>query len=110
MDILDLTALGREHLDAARQASNGRSSTKLLGDHTATLRSNLIALTAGTSLQDHESPGEATLTVREGTITFHAGEEQVTLPAGSMLIIPPERHGLTALTDAVLVLTVAKTS
>jgi len=108
MEILDLTALGREHLDAARSASNGRSSTKLLGDHTATLRSNLITLAAGATLQDHESPGEATLIVLDGSISFHAAEEAVTVNAGSMLVIPPLRHGLTAVTDAVLVLTVAK--
>ncbi len=109
MDILDLTALSREHLDAARRASNGRSSTKLVGDHTATLRANLVALAAGATLQDHESPGEATLWVVEGSIAFHTGEERVTLNAGSLLVIPPVRHGLTAVTDAVLVLTVAKT-
>lgn len=108
MDILDLTALSREHLDAARQASNGRSSTKLVGDHTATLRSNLIALAAGATLQDHESPGEATLHVLEGSVSFHTDAEQVALNAGSLLVIPPLRHGLTAVTDAVLVLTVAK--
>lgn len=108
MDILNLTALSRAHLDVARQASNGRSSTKLLGDHKATLRANLVALAAGATLQDHESPGEATLWVLEGSVSFHAGDEQVTLNAGTLLVIPPERHGLTAVTDAVLVLTVAK--
>jgi quercetin dioxygenase-like cupin family protein len=108
MDTTDLHALAAEHLAAAKAASNGRSSTKLVGDHTALLRSNLIALAAGAALQDHESPGEATLFVLEGQIEFHAGVETVTLSAGQLVVIPGERHGLTALTDAVVMLTVAK--
>ncbi len=108
MEPLDLTALAAEHLAAARAASNGRSSAKLIGDHSKLLRKNLIALKAGAALQDHESPGEATLMVLEGQIEFHAGGESVTLDRGQLIEIPPMRHGLTAVTDAVVVLTVAK--
>ncbi|MBC7297826.1 MAG: cupin domain-containing protein [Demequina sp.] len=108
MEPLDLTALAAEHLAEARAASNGRSSVKLVGDHSALLRENLIALKAGAALQDHESPGEATLLVLEGQIEFHAGDETVMLDAGHLIEIPPTRHGLTALTDAVVILAVAK--
>lgn len=108
MEPLDLTALAAEHLAAARAASNGRSSAKIVGGHTTLLRMNLIALKEGASLQDHESPGEATLLVLEGRIEFRAGEESVTLVTGNLLEIPPMRHGLTALADAVVVLSVAK--
>ena len=108
MEPIDLNALAAEHLAAAKGASNGRSSTKLVGDHTSLLRSNLIALAEGAALQDHESPGDATLTVLVGSIDFRAGDDAVALSAGQMLVIPPERHGLTARTDAVVVLTVAK--
>ena len=108
MEIIDLNAVAAEHLGAARAASNGRSSTKLIGDHTRLLRKNLIALAAGASLQDHESPGEATLLVLQGQIEFHAAGESITLDAGHMIEIPPERHGLTAITDAAVVLSVAK--
>jgi quercetin dioxygenase-like cupin family protein len=108
MELIDLNALAVEHLAAAKAASNGRSSTKLVGDHSALLRSNLIALAEGAALQDHESPGDATLTVLMGSIEFHAGGESATLSAGQMVVIPPERHGLTALADAVVILAVAK--
>ena len=108
MEPIDLNALAAEHLAAAKASSNGRSSTKIVGDHTALLRMNLIALAEGATLQDHESPGEATLTVIEGSIEFHAASESVTLSVGQMLVVPPLRHGLSALTDAVVVLTVAK--
>ncbi len=108
MESLDLNALAAEHLVAARAATNGRSSAKLIGDHTKLLRKNLIALAAGASLQDHESPGEATLLVLQGQIEFHSGDESITLDAGHLIAIPPQRHGLTAITDAVVVLSVAK--
>ncbi len=108
MESLDLTALAAEHLAAARAASNGRSSAKIIGDHTKLLRMNLIALEAGASLQDHENPGEATLLVLEGKIEFRAGEESVVLDTGNLIEIPPMRHGLTALADAVVVLSVGK--
>jgi quercetin dioxygenase-like cupin family protein len=108
MTPLDLNALAAEHMAAAREASNGRSSAKILGDHTKLLRKNLIALVAGATLQDHESPGEATLMVLQGQIEFHAGGESVTLEAGNLIEIPPLRHGLSAVTDAVVILSVAK--
>jgi len=108
MEPIDLNALAAEHLAAARVATNGRSSAKVTGDHTKLLRKNLIALAEGAALQDHESPGEATLMVLQGRIEFHAGDESLTLSAGQMLVIPPERHGLTALSDAVVILSVAK--
>ncbi len=108
MKPIDLNHLAAHHVAAARSASNGRSSIKLIGDHTKALRKNLIALAAGATLQDHESPGEATLFVLQGRIEFHAGEESVTLDQGTMMEIPPLRHGLSAITDAVVVLTVAK--
>ncbi len=108
MEPLDLTVLAAEHLAAARAASSGRSSAKIIGDHTKLLRMNLIALEAGASLQDHENPGEATLQVLQGQIEFRAGEESVTLATGNLIEIPPMRHGLTALTDAVVILSVAK--
>jgi quercetin dioxygenase-like cupin family protein len=108
MESLNLNELAAQHLAAARLASNGRSSAKLIGDHTKLLRKNLIALAAGATLQDHESPGEATLMVLQGQIEFRAGAESMTLDAGHLIEIPPMRHGLTALEDAVVILAVAK--
>ena len=72
------------------------------------MRSNLIALAAGAALQDHESPGEATLTVLEGSVEFRSEGSELRLTAGHLLVIPGTRHGLTALEDAVMILTVAK--
>jgi quercetin dioxygenase-like cupin family protein len=67
----------------------------------------LIALAADRSLAEHESPGEATLQVLQGTVRLAAGAESWEGGAGDFLVIPPMRHDLTALTDAVVLLTVA---
>jgi hypothetical protein len=61
MDKVSLTALGRQHLAAAHDAHSGRSAHTVYGGHQHALRQTLIALTAGSRLDDHESPGEATL-------------------------------------------------
>ena len=66
MDKVSLTALGRQHLAAAHDAHSGRSAHTVYGGHQHTLRQTLIALTAGTSLDDHDSPGEATIQVLHG--------------------------------------------
>lgn len=108
MELIDLNVLASEHMAAAKAATNGRSSAKIVGDHTKLLRKNLIALAEGSSLQDHESPGEATLFVLQGRIEFHAGGESLNLEAGQLIEIPAARHGLAAITDAVVVLSVAK--
>lgn len=66
MQKLSLDALAREHLERAAAATNGRSATTVYGGHAHTLRQTLLALKAGTSLAEHDSPGEATLLVLRG--------------------------------------------
>ena len=44
MNKVSLTALAREHLEAARAASSGRSSHTVFGGHEHSLRQTLIAL------------------------------------------------------------------
>ncbi len=83
MEPIDLTALAAEHLAAARAASNGRSSTKLVGDHTRLLRKNLIAIKAGrVHCRITRAPGRRRSLVLEGQIEFRADGESVTLDAG----------------------------
>ena len=68
----------------------------------------VIALTAGAALSEHENPGEATIAVLEGRVQMDAGGHQWQGRAGDLLLVPPSRHALTALEDAVVLLTVAK--
>ena len=67
-----LTALAREQLDLARNASSGRSSHTVYGGHEHMLRQTLIALAAGQKLDEHENPGEATVHVLYGRVRLAA--------------------------------------
>jgi quercetin dioxygenase-like cupin family protein len=105
---LSLEALGREQLDRARRG-NGRAAETVYGGHEHALRQTLIALTSGTSLNEHDSPGEATVLVLSGRVRLSAGDDEWEGRTGDLLIVPPERHALSADDDAVVVLTVTKT-
>jgi quercetin dioxygenase-like cupin family protein len=61
-----LPALVRQHLGTALTAASGRSAHAVYGGHEHVLRQTLIALRAGTSLDEHENPGEATIQVLHG--------------------------------------------
>lgn len=107
MQTTSLTTLVHQHLSIAREASSGRSSHTVYGGHEHTLRQTLIALASGQHLDEHESPGEATLQVLHGTVRLTAGDSAWDGTAGDHLVIPPGRHGLEALEDSVVLLTVA---
>jgi quercetin dioxygenase-like cupin family protein len=66
-----------------------------------------MALTAGTTLAEHETPGEATVHVLSGQIRLSAGDVSWECRAGDLLIVPPQRHDLAALEDTAVLLTVA---
>lgn len=108
MEKISLTALAREHLAKARTAGAGRSATTVYGGHEHTLRQTLIALVAGTALDEHESPGEATLQVLTGRVRLTAGDHGWEGSPGDQIVVPPQRHALHALEDSVVLLTVVK--
>ncbi len=107
MKSTSLCALAEQQLEQARDASSGRAAVTVHGGHEHDLRQTLIALVADRSLAEHEAPGEATLHVLQGNVRLTAGDEAWEGDAGDFLVIPPMRHDLTALTDAVVLLTVA---
>jgi quercetin dioxygenase-like cupin family protein len=107
MQITSSTELIHQHLTLAREASSGRSAHTVYGGHEQDLRQTMIALAGGRHLDDHENPGEATLQVLYGTVRPTAGASDWEAGPGDHLIIPPSRHGLTALEDCVVLLTVA---
>src|ERR1700755_243893 len=53
MNKVSLAALAREHLETARAVSSGRSAHTVYGGHEHSLRQTLIAMTAGTELDEH---------------------------------------------------------
>jgi quercetin dioxygenase-like cupin family protein len=107
-DKTSLTALAEEHLAIAREASSGRSAHTVHGGHDHVMRQTLIALRAGASLAEHESPGEATLQVLAGRVRLTVDGDGPEGAAGDLLVIPQERHALEAEEDAVVLLTVGK--
>lgn len=108
MQKMSLDALARENLARARAGNGGRSAETVYGGHEHVLRQTVIALTAGSVLSEHENPGEATLHVLSGRVRLHAAGETWEGRDGDLIVIPEDRHGLTALEDAVVLLTVAK--
>jgi quercetin dioxygenase-like cupin family protein len=108
MQKMSLDALAREHLRRAHQSPAGRSAETVYGGHEHSLRQTVVALTAGTALAEHENPGEATVHVLTGRVRLGAGADSWEGRDGDLIVIPPARHDLTAVTDAAVLLTVAK--
>lgn len=108
MEKSSLTALARQQLELAQQASSGRSSHTVYGGHEHALRQTLMALAAGQLLDEHENPGEATVHVLHGRVRLSAGSTSWDGSPGDLLIVPDSRHTLEALEAAVVLLTVAK--
>lgn len=106
MEGTSLTALAEQLLGGARASTSGRVAHTVHGGHEHALRQTLIALAAGHELAEHESPGEATLQVLRGRVLLTAGEDDWEGGEGDLMIIPPTRHGLVAVSDAAVLLTV----
>ncbi|MGW0119957.1 cupin [Streptomyces sp. NPDC003327] len=101
--MLDLDALADEHMSAARTDPHGRSAHLVV--HDGVLRQTVIALTSGTSLDEHNAPPAASLQVLRGRVRLTAAGWSDDLGAHGLRMIPKERHGLTALEDSVVLLT-----
>lgn len=109
MEKFSLTALAREQLESARQASSGRRAETVYGGHEHVLRQTVIALLADRSLDEHDSPGEATVYVLGGRVRLTAGTDAWDGRTGDLIVVPAGPHSLHALEDATVLLTVAKT-
>jgi quercetin dioxygenase-like cupin family protein len=105
---IDLPTAAAAILSQARAAKAGRAGRTLTPGAGAPLKQALLALTEGSVLADHESPGDATLHVLTGRVRLTASGTDTLLSQGAFLPIPPVRHGIEALEDAVLLLTVAQ--
>lgn len=104
---IDIPTAAAAVLAEARASKSGRAGHTLTPGAGAALKQTLLALTGGTVLADHESPGDATLHVLSGTVDLTAGDTTIRLRTGEYSPIPPMRHGVTSIEDAVVLITVA---
>ncbi len=109
MEKFSLEAIARAQAKLAAAAASGRSAETVYGGHEHALRQTVLALTAGSSLNEHESPGEATVQVLHGRVRLTAGEVTWEGRSGDLLIVPDARHALEAVEDSAILLTVSKT-
>jgi len=110
MATTSLEGLAHKLLDLAATGPGGRSAATVYGGREQIMRQTLIALTAGTSLSEHENPGEGTLQVLLGRVRLLAGAESWEGRRGDLIVIPQRRHALHAVEDTAVLLTVAKTA
>ena len=108
MEKFSLDAIAREQAKRAATASSGRSAETVYGGHEHALRQTVLALTAGSSLDEHKSPGEATIQVLRGRVRLTAGEVAWEGRTGDLLVVPAMSHALQAVEDSAVLLTVSK--
>jgi quercetin dioxygenase-like cupin family protein len=85
----------------------GRSARTLTPGAGADLKQTVLALTAGNRLQEHRTPGPATIQVLKGQVRLGSDAAELELLTGQWAPIPDEVHDLVALTDSAVLLTVA---
>lgn len=101
-----IEALIRQLFERTNNSHNAAET--VVGGHERVLRQTVIALREGSELGEHESPGEATIYVIQGSVRLVAGDEHWDGRAGDLIEIPDSRHSLRALADSAVLLTVAK--
>jgi quercetin dioxygenase-like cupin family protein len=104
---LDLDLAATELLEQARTVAVGRAARTLTPGSGAALKQSLLALRAGSRLQDHVAPDATTLLGIRGTAVLHHGAERLALTDGVWATCPAGHHTLEAVSDTVVLLTVA---
>jgi quercetin dioxygenase-like cupin family protein len=103
-----LEALARELAAKAAAAKGGRAAETVLGGHEKVLRQTVIAMVRDAELTEHANPGEASVYVLRGRVALVSAGQSWEGRDGDLLIVPDAPHGLKALQNSVVLLTVAK--
>jgi quercetin dioxygenase-like cupin family protein len=106
LDHTDLDQLAGELLERAARSS-ARRAAESLHHPGEELRQTVLALLAGAELAEHEAPGAASLQVLRGRARLVVGDDRIDLGPHQLAPIPPRRHSLHAVEDAVVLLSVA---
>ena len=102
-----ITALARQQLEIAKNASSGRSAKTVHGGHERSLRQTVVALAAGRTMAEHQNPGESTVYVIHGRILLSTSSASWSGWLGDLIIVPDALHSVEALEDSVILVTVA---
>ncbi|MDO5735667.1 MAG: cupin domain-containing protein [Propionibacteriaceae bacterium] len=109
MDTTNLTDLIDQQLTLAGQGdTSGRSARTLHGGKGNALRQTVVVMLAGHRMDEHLSPGEATLLLLAGSVRVHTADRQIDVGEGDFIVLPRERHSVDALEDTAFLLTVIK--
>ena len=103
---IDVHALAGELLQKASAESAGRAA-RTLPHPVDGLRQTLIALREGAVMDEHESPGAASLMVIRGRVRLVAGDDGVEVGPHQIVPVPDQRHSLRAEEQSVVLLSVA---
>lgn len=104
-DTTDLTALATALIDSAREGNSGKAAQQIFSS--PVLKAVLIGLRSGSGLAEHNAPPAATLQCLSGRVRLYAQDREWILGPGQYAAVPPERHGVDALEDSAVLLTVA---
>lgn len=105
---LELDTAGEELLRTAGEQSAGRAARTLTPGAGAPLSQTLIAIKDGRDLDEHVSPGPATIQVVRGELTVTWDGDHLQLAAGQWATLPLGLHKVHADTDAVALVTTAQ--
>lgn len=105
--LIDIEHESKAILDAARSAGTGHSAKTLVKD--GPLRLVILGFTAGSFLREHNSDGPVSIQALSGRVDVSIADRSESVEAGKTLVINATiSHGVTAVADAVLLLTIAR--
>ena len=108
MQRISLDALATQQLELAAAHGGRPAADTVVGGHERVLRQTVVGMIKGSELGEHNNPGEATVHVLRGRVRLTSEGQSWEGRAGDLLKIPNARHGLQALEDSAILLTVAK--
>ncbi|MFH0412273.1 cupin [Corynebacterium sp. L4756] len=106
LNSVNLDSLIDELMEKAASVSSGRATHPFRAVPGGSLTQVLLILKEGKELSEHENPGQALLHVLRGRVKLTAAEDSLELGANDHAVVPQQRHGLTALEDSAVLLTV----